>query len=722
MTSATQGMPGRSSIRRDIEGLRAVAVLMVLAFHLGLPGAEGGFAGVDVFFVISGFLITGLLVREVRSTGRVDLLTFYARRARRLLPAALLVILLTFVAGWWLLPGSEQLRLAQDSLGATLYVVNWVLAARSVDYLAEDASPSPLQHYWSLSVEEQFYLVWPLLILLGLALAARLRVGPRTVVATLLGMLALSSFSWGVLATHDRPAQAYFVTTTRLWELAAGAILVFALPWLNRLARSVRETLALVGLGTIVTTVVIFGPGTPWPGWAAAVPVLASVAVVAAGCSAGDTVGGRFLSITPLVWLGGLSYAVYLWHWPLVVLAEAQLGPLGASTRVGLGVACILLAWATKHLVEDPIRFNRWLSARSVRSLAATGAMMALLSMVVLGALYTRPSVEESIASELPSVSVAPGGTDAGSTTGPAQGAPVTVSSGPGTLVADVASTTWVLRDDPSDAYTARGPIAPLPDHAPDDAPPYYDDGCQIGSGDPEPRHDCVYGDADSSTEVVLLGDSKAGQWFSAVDAIAQQEGWRLQLYLKSACPFTVAGAEDADCDAFGKAVVDHLISQARPPALALVSTGAGRTPELLEGATDALRALQEHGTEVVLITDNPYPPGSRYPCAAEHLDDLGQCAFEPGPGSGNDLLGALAERLDLDQIDLNQWICPEETVCPVAVGERLIWRQGSHITDTYARNLTPFLYRHLSRLGLTDRPVEDIEIDDVPTRKGEAR
>lgn len=722
MTAATQGMPGRRPLRRDIEGLRAVAVLMVLAFHLGLPGAEGGFAGVDVFFVISGFLITGLLVREVRSTGRVDLLTFYARRARRLLPAALLVIVLTFAAGWWLLPGSEQLRLSQDSLGATLYVVNWVLAARSVDYLAEDASPSPLQHYWSLSVEEQFYLVWPLLILLGLALAARRRAGQRSVVATLLGTLAVSSFAWGLLATLERPAQAYFVTTTRLWELAAGALLVFALPSLSRLWRPLRETLVLGGLGAIVATVVIFGPGTPWPGWAAAVPVLASVAVIAGGCASGDTVGGRILSISPLVWLGGLSYAVYLWHWPLVVLTEARLGPLDAATRLGLGVASILLAWATKHLVEDPIRFNRWLSARSVRSLATTGAMMALVSVVVLGTMSTRPSVEESIASELPSVSVAPTGTDAGSTTGPATKAPVTVSSGPGTLVADVASSTWVLRDDPSQAYTTHGPIAPLPDHAPDDAPSYYDDGCQIGSGDPEPRHDCVYGDEDSSREVVLLGDSKAGQWFSAVDAIAQQEGWRLQLYLKSACPFTVAGAEDADCDAFGQAVVDHLASQAEPPVLALVSTGAGRTPELLAGATEALRALREHGTEVVLISDNPYPPGSRYPCAAEHLDDLRECAFEPGPGGGNDLLGGLADRLDLDQVDLNEWICPEETVCPVAVGERLIWRQGSHITDTYARNLTPFLYRHLSRLGLTDRPVGEIAIDDVPARRAETR
>ena len=173
MTAATQGAAGRRPVRRDIEGLRAIAVLMVLAFHLRVPGAGGGFAGVDVFFVISGFLITGLLVREIRATGRVDLLRFYARRARRLLPAALLVVLLTFVVGQWVLPGSEQPRLAHDSLGATFYVVNWVFAARSVDYLAEDAAASPLQHYWSLSVEEQFYILWPLLILLGIALAGR---------------------------------------------------------------------------------------------------------------------------------------------------------------------------------------------------------------------------------------------------------------------------------------------------------------------------------------------------------------------------------------------------------------------------------------------------------------------------------------------------------------------------------------------------------------------
>ena len=700
-TATPSGRPGGGGrLRRDIEGLRAVAVLMVLLYHLRVPGMDGGFAGVDVFFVISGFLITGLMLREVDRSGTVRLGRFYARRARRLLPAALLVILCTLLAGLVVLPGSQLRNLVHDTIGASLYVVNWVLSARAVDYLAEDAGVSPLQHYWSLSIEEQFYLLWPLVILLGLWLAARAGraaagahratrgVDPRPTVLLLLAVVAAASFGWSMLLTASNPGAAYFSTFTRLWELAAGALLAFAVPALSGLGRRPRELLALVGLAAVVFTTVGIDRSTAWPGWAAAIPVLGSVAVIAAGCGGGATTGGRLLSTAPMVWLGGLSYAVYLWHWPLIVLSEAHLGPLPWPARGALGVLSILLAWGTKHLVEDPVRFHPRLVGHAAPSLVAGGTGMALVCAVALGVLATRPELRD---------------TDA---------------PGPALLVADPQAPEWTLRSDPAQAYTRSGTLSPHPDLAQEDVPPYYADGCQVDQGVPEPRFDCVYGDPAGTQEVLLVGDSKAGQWFSAVNDVARQEGCRLTAYLKSACPFTVAGAEEDDCSAFGRSVVDHVTAQERPPGLVLVSMGAGRTEALQEGAVSALEELRAQGTDVVVLADNPYPAGSLYPCAGEHPDDLLSCAARTELLGGAELLGAVADDLDAPTIDLNRWICPDLDRCPVAIGGILTWRQGSHLTDTYVRALTPFLYRELSALGLTERPVAEIAVDDVPARE----
>ncbi|MGB7819765.1 MAG: acyltransferase, partial [Ornithinibacter sp.] len=217
---------GRSrSFRPDIEGLRAVAILTVLAYHAGLP-VRGGFVGVDVFFVISGFLITGLLVTELSRTGSISWLRFVGRRIRRLLPAAVLVLVVTSAVSWVVIPGLRRREVGVDIASAAAYVVNWVLARREVDYLASDARPSPVQHFWSLAVEEQFYVVWPLLVI-GLVLAARsVGRGPgRREVALVLGVLVAASFGWSVLAAATQPLPAFFTTTTRAWELGVGALL-----------------------------------------------------------------------------------------------------------------------------------------------------------------------------------------------------------------------------------------------------------------------------------------------------------------------------------------------------------------------------------------------------------------------------------------------------------------------------------------------------------------
>ena len=284
VTAARRSHAG-TALRGDIEGLRAIAVGTVLLYHLGLPWLPGGFVGVDVFFVISGFLITSLLLRESTKTGTVSISDFYARRARRLLPAASTVLLFTAVVGWFVLPRAARGDLATDVVASTFYVVNWALANRSVDYLAEDSAPSPLQHYWSLSVEEQYYVVWPLMILVGLFLARRARLKAKPVLAAMLAATALASFVHSVLHTRAEPATAYFWTTTRVWELAIGALLAFLVVRLHGLGRWAAQALALAGLVLIGWSAVVLTSKSPWPGHLALLPTLGAAAIIAAAPS-----------------------------------------------------------------------------------------------------------------------------------------------------------------------------------------------------------------------------------------------------------------------------------------------------------------------------------------------------------------------------------------------------------------------------------------------------
>ena len=334
---------------------------LVVFYHLFPDLLPGGFVGVDVFFVISGYLITGHMVREMRTRGAIDLLGFYARRARRLVPAATVVLILTWLASLFMLPGSRLVATAQQVAASAVYVQNWLLAGDSVDYLTAEDAASPVQHYWSLSVEEQFYLGWPLLLVLAGVLARLLHWNWRRV-ALLLGAVvcALSLAASVLLTASDGPA-AYFVTQTRVWELGLGALLAVLagqpeLP--QRLARPARWT----GLALIVISAVAYSSATPFPGTAALVPVLGTVLVLAAGAVAPHT---RVLGSAPMTWIGDHSYALYLVHWPLIVLYKAWSGgELGALDGPIVLAASLVSAWLVTRFVEEPVRRNRAFASR----------------------------------------------------------------------------------------------------------------------------------------------------------------------------------------------------------------------------------------------------------------------------------------------------------------------------------------------------------------------
>lgn len=686
---AARAATTHAPFRLDIEGLRAVAVTLVVLYHAGVDLLPGGFVGVDVFFVVSGYLITSLLLRETADGRRASLLDFYARRARRLLPAATLVLLVTATAGWWLLPTSQRSNLAVDVAGSATWSLNWVLAGRSVDYLAEGDLPSPLQHYWSLAIEEQYYLIWPLLLVAAILLARRLGAGRGTelaALAVLVAGLATASLSWSVLATASDPARSYFVSTTRFWELAVGSLLAVGGARAVRLRRGAATALGAAGLAAIVLAGVSFSSATPWPGAAALVPTLGTAAVIAAGWLSPDaapTPSARLLSLRPLVWVGGLSYGIYLWHWPLIVLTQVRLPTLGLIGRLLLGGALALaLAWATKHLLEDRFRFHPRLAPPG-RALAVGAALVGCSLLVAVALRLSVPTLTD-----------------------------VPRTPGAQALVADPQSARWRLVDDPTRLYDDEGPVSPPPALAPSDAP--LRGGCQVGLGVPDLRTDCRFGAVDSSEVVALVGDSKAGQWYPAMRTIARREGWRLDVHVKSACAVSQTGVPE-DCARHTTALLEHFDAQGAPDVIVLSQMGSSYD-ESTGGFERAVAQLVGMGSEVVLLSDSPTSPDPAVYDCVEQATSYRSCGFERTHGRyvgvGTPLLRRVAARFDLPMVDLNQWICPPGLdVCPPVVADTLVFRQGSHVTATYIRTMTPMLHRGLVEAGVAHTPLEQIRL-----------
>ena len=370
----------RPRFRPDIEGLRAVAVLLVVAFHAGVPGLGGGFVGVDVFFVVSGYLITWLLVDEAGRSGRIDLWRFYARRARRLVPALLVLLVVTAALAAVLYAPMEQRDVARLWPLAALYLSNVGFADWAPDYHGPRAAEHPLLHTWSLGVEEQFYLVWPWLVLLGLGLWRSARTPHLRRLGLVLGGVTVLSFVLSTVLTYAPVgrAWAFYLSPARAWEFGVGALAVLV-P--GAVSKRWAEALGWGGLAGIGAAGVLFDASTPFPGVAAILPALATGAVLRAGTRP-DASCVRALSLRPLQWLGGLSYSWYLWHWPVLVFAQSALGPLALGGRLAAALVSVAPAWLSYRFVEAPIRYAPWLVGRPRQSLGWTvGATVALTAL-----------------------------------------------------------------------------------------------------------------------------------------------------------------------------------------------------------------------------------------------------------------------------------------------------------------------------------------------------
>lgn len=686
--TGTAGADPRA-VRTDIQGLRAIAVSLVLVYHLSPKSLTGGFTGVDVFFVISGFLITLHLLERMPRHPR-DLAAFWSRRVRRLLPASLLVLAVTLAGSRLVAPETQWANTAQQARAAVLYVVNWVLARDAVDYLAAENAPSPIQHFWSLSVEEQFYFVWPVLILLLGALARLTRRRPLPVVLVGLMVLTAVSLGYSVHETAADPAAAYFVTPTRVWELGVGGLLAtVSLLRPGRLRPWAGTAFAWIGLVAIGYAAVTYTGKTPFPGWQAAMPVLGTAAVIAAHSPTQK--GQRWLSPGPLLalrpvqWLGDVSYSVYLWHWPLVVLVPAATGrALTWTDRGAILGGTLLLAWLTKLLVEDRFRAARWgVPLRKPFLLAATGmALVVGLAAVQLVEVHQR--------SEQAAAALARGvaGHD------PCFGARALdhPQSCPAVAYAAVVPAPIEAAQDKSDAYDTQA------------------NGTDCWAYQPRfPTKECVFGDPTSKTDVVLVGNSHAGQWLPAFQQLATDDHLKVTTLLASRCAAADL-RQQFDTRANASACLDwvHRVTQrviALHPALVVlsnrISVGAEGVPTIdasvpLYGAgyTAVLKAWRDAGIRTLVLRDTPAPGRSIPDCVAQAGDQYRKCDgtrqqwLPPTPEV--DAVHSLGSPL-VTLADLTDHICGPQT-CSAVTGGVITYFDASHLTATYARTLAPYL------------------------------
>lgn len=684
----------RSRIRGDIEGLRAVACFLVLPYHAGLMLFPGGFVGVDVFFVISGFVITGQLLKEAERDGRVSLLNFYARRSKRLLPAAGLVLVATALMTYLWVPAIRWGTTGTDVVTSALYVVNWNLAGRSVDYLAEDVPPSPVQHYWSLSVEEQFYFLWPLLVLAAVWIAARRgrtaggRAALKPTLLVCVALVAVPSLVWSAWMSVNSPERAYFDTTVRLWEFAFGTAVAVLATRLDRMPRWLGATLAWSGLAMVLVAARLYHKEMVWPGPAALLPIVGAAIFIAGGVAAGRAGPLSVIGRKPFLVVGYLTYSLYLWHWPLLIVAREHFGGISVTTGLIIVVLTGIPAWLTFKLVENPLRSAEWLKGRPWHALGV--GFVAMIVAVAAGLGLMRQFDQAS--------------------------AP--------TVAAEDVRGAAVLSDDPTEDPDGRvvdevDGIAPNPLAAPEDVPDLYAEGCQTPF-ESDTVHTCSYGDPDAATTIAVAGDSKAAQWVPALQALASQNDWYIRTYTKSACPLidgtiTQDGEPYQTCHDWGQDVLERLTGDEKPDVVVTaqmrstaIEPGSedpeNTSKEAMQGAIlSAWGQLEDAGVEVVSLADTPQTGYDVYACVAENLDDLGECTYDKAHGidiSGVEAQSTAADSAGVPFVDLNDWICPDDECAPV-IGNVLVYRQGSHITKTYIETLAPRLDRALAEAGV---------------------
>lgn len=660
-----------------IQTLRAIAVGAVLIFHFWPWVLPGGFLGVDAFFVISGFLITGGIVRQVEQR-RFAFGQFYLRRARRLLPAAALVALVSGGVAWLVQPVSLWLDTFSELLAATLYVQNWFLVYTGSDYFAD--TPSLAQHYWSLSVEEQFYLAWPVVIVLAAWVGRRIGQTRRSIIVAL-ALLTVASFVASVVVTPSDWQFSFFATHIRAWEFGVGALLALAPSSYQGRWRAIA---GWTGGLVLVLCLFIYQGSWPFPGWIGAIPVLATALCIWGGFGAGRRGLSRMALSRPVVWMGDISYSLYLWHWPVIVLAPSLLGGRPSPvTQLIMVLLCFVLAWVTKTQVEDRFREGGTVVVRGLDPWRRPSIIVttALPLVVVLGCVVQLQAISTSSAR------------------------------------ASALERQALQEDLPCYGADALSDPSCAPPYGDELIPPLATafakfsrstentECMQVVTSSEVIR--CSFGDPDSDVTVALVGDSHGLAWLPAAQIAAENEGWQLVTYLRGACPVSAAvtkryvPGEQELCDAWSQGVIDEVTTD---PDIDLVMTAAlntitwvptdGQTPfeTGVSGYAEAWTRWVEAGKQVVVMEETPLPrPGVLECLAGSPADECGRPeseASQPQPSPLHTAAAQLrAEGLPVHLMPVRELFCTDGE-CPAVIGNVVVYVDNDHVSRAYMRTL----------------------------------
>lgn len=650
--------------RADIDGLRALAVLSVMVFHANSAWLGGGFIGVDVFFVISGFLIGTILITEISRSGGVNYLEFWARRTRRLVPSAIVVTFATLVAAWVILPSADISRAAKDASFALLYATNWQNLAESVDYFGDRTSPSLFLHFWSLAVEEQFYIYLSLLFLLS---KVRSKSPDQTLrkVAIFSVILAAASFVACVIQTQQSQPVGYFAIHTRIWQLSAGLGVVFLARAALTPSRSSAEIAAVVGLMFISYAAIMFEGARGYPGIAALLPTSGAALLIWSGLTPSQpTVAASVLSHPVLTWIGKRSYALYLWHWPVFQLWKIAAQQWDSSDMVMATALTFVLAGLSYTLIENPVRHSRYLRTRPMTSLSA------LVSVVVIGlfgAIFLQHQIEARKF--------------------------FTLNNG------------TVINLSTERIYDNK--IYKLECHS---------------SQKNDDLKTCSFGDLDAERIIVLYGDSHASHWFSSVEAFGEANGYLVYLVAKSACsPFELItfnenlGHRYVECESWRKKAMTW-IKEIKPDVV-IVGNSLRKVPynadtrqyifgeegyRILERAQEEMtQELASIAGHVVLLNDAVLLPQHPLDCLMDHHSNWQKkCAWPLKNAQAErkfpySLKGLNSEWFLLDMDDV---ICPNQLCLPIQ-GSTLVMRDTGHVHDSFAKLVAPKFGEKLAKI-----------------------
>lgn len=692
--------------RVDLEGIRGIALLIILSTHL-IEWPSGGFVALDLFFVLSGYLITGLLIREHQRTGAIDIAQFYRRRIRRLGPAATLVIVLTVIGGFLIFSAARAQSIMWDGIWAFLLVANWNFVVNGTDYFATWQPQSPLLHYWSLSVEEQFYLVWPAIILgaigIGAAARHRRRSGTRYLwVIVVIAVVSVASFAWGVVQPMTDPQVSYLSTLTRAWELGLGALLFFCNRWWERIPDVLRPVLSWSGVVVLVGAAIVLTPDHPYPSYWALLPAVATTGIIVSGVG-GDS--KLFVATNPVArYLGQISYSAYLWHWPVFVYLAALVGKESPAYLWGAVPLALVLSALAFHFVEDPVRRSSWLEPRrrrhrrtemQRRRLAIglrAGAVTALVAAIVLVVVIVQ------LPRDAPAPAVRPS-TPAASAPGDEE---------PGDAVADIERAVIETLD------TDEWPAAVLSQ---------IESGASSGTTVfsarcldivPEIEDECIIGDESLSRTAVVLGDSVAVSWMPGLGAALNDLGYRVRVLTHSQCPFadvSVSGAFEPGARRAGypEACDDHR-AWARERTLELqpdlvvaadgevemqtliLPDGTDRVGYWADGLVAASEALP--GIPLVVLMSPPAAISiaechTRVATVDDCTDRISQQWRDQRAATG-EARSASAEPFEI--VDSRLWFCSRDGWCPPFADEIVVRSDRQHVAEDYALRLRPVL------------------------------